>query len=73
MAIASYRDSINKRLPLHLLDRLAPVAIIPDLPQMHASHWAILQRIKSLKSRWKMGNDRPAEPSTPWSPQHLSR
>jgi hypothetical protein len=48
MAFASYRDSINKRLPLQALDRLGAVAIIPNLSKMPSDHGINLEAVKAL-------------------------
>src|SRR3546814_13367188 len=53
MAIASYRYSINKQLPLIPPARLPAVAVIPALAGILPNHWLILRCIKPLILRQK--------------------
>jgi hypothetical protein len=72
MAIASYPYSINKRLPLDPLARLAAVAVIPDLARMPANHWLILHCIKPLIYLKNPAIKAHPDGPSPWSRRHLS-
>jgi hypothetical protein len=73
MAIASYPDSINKRLPLHPLDRRGTVAAIPNLFRIPTISRLILRQVILLLYNEKQWDFLPAGKANPWSEQHLSR